>query len=322
MGIDYVVFHEDAFPEKVSVFPAAWTLQSLLTHPRLSMLDRDRGVWAFQIEAEPPAGSEVRVVESEVYPPSRCYEMERHVTNRFHVVDEASSRQGYARLPVGETATIDVYTPRAPSLRWLLRWRGPGRVVWRSLLAGSVLAEGELAPAGSNRWQWSELPVGLTNDYAHMELTLDAVGDTADLDLCLLTAGNWARLAPGESLRIRPADLFRAGYTVRETGAVCMNPRYESNDVILYGPRLPLEPGRYELAFNVNSEAGLGMPLGDLWANAGARNEPPLLDVRVTAGQPMRWPFEVTRDLPFSVWFRYAAETAIEIVDITLTRVE
>ena len=49
MGVHWVLFHENLFPEKVSPFPAAATLKNLLTHPRLQLLAQDGPVWAFRI---------------------------------------------------------------------------------------------------------------------------------------------------------------------------------------------------------------------------------------------------------------------------------
>jgi len=48
-GVQYVLLHEDAFPEKVSPYPVVLTLSRLLAHPRLALLNHSRNVWAFKV---------------------------------------------------------------------------------------------------------------------------------------------------------------------------------------------------------------------------------------------------------------------------------
>lgn len=60
-GVNYIVLHEDLFPEKVSPRPVTWTLKQLLNHPRLKLLAHHGTVWSWRIEREPhpvtPAGT-------------------------------------------------------------------------------------------------------------------------------------------------------------------------------------------------------------------------------------------------------------------------
>jgi len=55
--IEYVILHEDLFPEKVSPFPVGWTLRQFLAHKRLQFIKQDGPVWAFKMLAEPKKGT-------------------------------------------------------------------------------------------------------------------------------------------------------------------------------------------------------------------------------------------------------------------------
>ena len=52
-GVDTILLHEDAFPEKVSPAPVGATLRRLLAHPRLALLAQDGPVWAWRILPAP-----------------------------------------------------------------------------------------------------------------------------------------------------------------------------------------------------------------------------------------------------------------------------
>ena len=63
-GVGYVILHEDAFPEKVSPYPASTTLRLFAENPRLELAAHDGTVWAFRIH---PAGA--LAADTEVRPP-------------------------------------------------------------------------------------------------------------------------------------------------------------------------------------------------------------------------------------------------------------
>jgi len=53
MGIDYLLFHENAFPRKVSPLTVGYTLKRLLQHPYLELIHQHEGVWAFRFTDTP-----------------------------------------------------------------------------------------------------------------------------------------------------------------------------------------------------------------------------------------------------------------------------
>jgi len=68
LGVTCVILHEDAFPSKVSAFPFGATLRRHLASPRLRLLARDAGAWAFAVaDGEGPAPD----TEHGVEPPAR-----------------------------------------------------------------------------------------------------------------------------------------------------------------------------------------------------------------------------------------------------------
>ena len=75
-GVDYLLVHEDLFPEKVSPFPVGYTLRNLMANPRVALLKQDGPVWAFRLLPTPVAKPEA-ATEWTYYFPSRRLEMEK-----------------------------------------------------------------------------------------------------------------------------------------------------------------------------------------------------------------------------------------------------
>ena len=99
MGVHWVLFHENLFPEKVSPFPAAATLKNLLTHPRLQLLAQDGPVWAFRILDTAQPHAEV-AADWNLFFPARQWEVERCQLSSSAAVqaDADASGRAYAAL--------------------------------------------------------------------------------------------------------------------------------------------------------------------------------------------------------------------------------
>jgi hypothetical protein len=71
LDVEHVIFHEEAFPPKVSPYPAGFTAEGLMASPYLEFLRREGPLWLFKVKedgaAVPSASAEVSTVMGKVY---------------------------------------------------------------------------------------------------------------------------------------------------------------------------------------------------------------------------------------------------------------
>ena len=169
-------------------------------------------------------------------------------------------------------------------------------------------------------WRWLEIPVApLAPEDAARSLRLSPRDGATDIDVAYFAVGAWMPPAAGASLKIPPARLFHGGWSRTADGAVVLERERDAQGQSLEGPGLPLPPGRYRLDFECASPAAAGTKLGE-WQLDTAPGQPV---VAAVAGRPCP-PLEFVQaaDLPFSFSFRYLRAADMEILRITLTRVE
>ncbi len=336
MGVDYVLLHENLFPEKVSPFPVTMTLARLLAHPRLDLLRQDGSVWAFRIR--PPAGESPRqpapapgvqalIAQATALAfPARRFEMEKttaegHVTVK--VAPAAGGRACVALAAPGDgLRTAPLRVAGASNLQWLVRVRGQGTL--------RVTPEIETAPTApppapvsvrSAAWTWVAVPIPPFRGFDTLRLATRLESGAVDLDMSLLAAGAWR--PPGvRQLLTLPAPLFfHAGHIEPETGTVLLRRDHDAQGIAFYGPKLPLEPGTYELDLAFASPAPAGTPL------AVARLEPgddPArgVAVPVVAGQPARGRWRQPESLPFTLVVVYGGVADLRLRTVTITRLK
>ena len=155
-GVEYLVLHEDCFPEKVSPFPVGYTLQALLNHPRLTCIGKDGSLWAFKIR---PADQAEVSREKEAFMkygfPAKCSEFERSAMSATAKRGNDPSAMGdaYVRLAC-TSATVRVSETLAvmdEPLSWMVRLRG------RGVIAVSIIEDGATntpvrVEVASNAW--------------------------------------------------------------------------------------------------------------------------------------------------------------------------
>ena len=321
--IGYLVLQEDAFPDKVSPFPVARTLDALLQHPRIEFLARDAEIWAFKIldAGAPRATPATARAEDRPRLASRWWWAPEYVAQDAPLVKDDDGTVTGVRLAKG-----GIRVPLPPrflhhfdDLRYVVAARGTGT------LCGAFQTDSNSAPVKMTApvtadWSWIELPVPSFPGACDLILTLFAKRGTVDVGSATLLAGPWPWLEQGKSLSLRADAFFRAGYSETENGAVHLRVERDPADVVFYAPCIPLVRGRYRVDVDFESPAGSGVDVGSatMWRRRGE----PVGSCALRAGEPAS--FEIVHDSPrllrFEIRYNRAADLTIRAV--TLTRVE
>ena len=215
-GVNTVILHEDAFPEKVSPAPVGTTLRRLLDHPALELLAQDGPVWAWRINNVPsPRDSSQFAVGSSQLAVSGSQLAVGNATPR------AVARAWHFDPPFQPTPERPLKAPLHKTADWMresFRWQ-----IVRDDGSVETLPPGEEDARGTS---WLRLDSG------------DPVRDVLFAPTPFVEPGF-----------LPAADLFHAGFTVRnESGAVqgVDISGVPVGAVAIYGPRLLLrEPGMY-----------------------------------------------------------------------------
>lgn len=317
-GIDYVIVHENLFPEKVSPFPILFTLYSLLGHERLDFIKQYGPVWAFRILEEPRTDITLPSYVDSFFP-ARHWLFQRQPTEKGVVHPDATAARGqYLALgePGASTRAATVQTPPADNRRWMVRARGQGTLRAESL-ADDVVAYTELIEVNDAAWHWLEIPApGETYGYATLDLYLE--GGQVDLCSTLFTAGRSIAPVANETETIPAALFFHAGHLEIETGAVRFHPKYDWAGAVFYGPKLPLGRGSFEVRVTHETTAEPGTLVGHIEIEQlFTAYEIPRMPV--TAGEPTVIAFTLEENLPINVIFHYEGTTEIRLVDVSFT---
>ena len=142
-----------------------------------------------------------------------------------------------------------------------------------------------------------------------------------DLDSTYLSAGDWTGVAVGETLELPAACFFHAGYTERDFGSVVLRKNYEPAEaIVFYGPRLPLDKGKYSAEFMFESPALAGAVLGRFGVLRPGGQEGQ--SIPVTAGSPAVAAFEWNENKPVNLGFVFLRTADVRIRCVLLTRIE
>ena len=328
MNVRYILLHENLFPEKVSPFPVTATLQQLLRHPRLELLHQDGSVWAFKI-MDSPRTKPTPMPAWDILIPARRFEMEKTVAERRVTIKTSPTTGGRAFVVLEEInaslRTTPIRVASVSNLHWLVRVRGQGT------LGGELMTDERvttLAPlkVQAEEWTWLNLPVPAFRGFGILSLKLVLQAGAVDLDLSLLTAGPWRQLNPGESVTLPAPIFFHAGYTDLKSGSVVFRRDYDPQGFVLYGPKLPLPRGTYEINIAFTSPAAPGVELGVINLE---QNEAAVEGVgaarpisTIIAGQPTSVQWQQYENLPFNLALYYNAASDLEIQRITIKRLK
>lgn len=319
-GIRYVILHEDAFPEKVSCFPVAFTLKRLLSHPRLELLCQAANIWAFKVRdvpaSEPQPG---RVPDWDIFFPTLWFEAETaELTNAASLSTNGCSGGMFARL---ETAGAAVALPafghaQAPSPGILARCRGHGRLNVAITPDGGITGQRDVAVESAG-WEWIRIALGDLEGSGTVTLAFRLGAGAVDLDVLSYWSGDVPRPPVGESLSLPAPLFFHAGHTDLHANGVRFRWEYERSDAILYGPRIPLPVGCYDVEMAIHSTARPGTHLGRvIWENGNRQiNSSP-----VVAGQPYQQSLHLECNLPSTMHFVYSRNADMMLGEVLIRR--
>ncbi|WFB37308.1 hypothetical protein P3T73_05980 [Kiritimatiellota bacterium B12222] len=323
----FLVLHEDAFPEKVSPFGVGQTLSGLLAHPRIRLLTRENAIWSFEIlqtasddaiiTTDWPYASPSMVWPLSYYGPKPDSEWPQ-LTQRQ---DPDAYQQQYVRLNA-DTSFLRLApypTFYRESLRISLRYRGKGK-----LQASFQAGEQALAPLhitlDAEEWTWTEIPFPAFEGFKNeLSLQLKLSQGEADFDVAMMMEGpSVTDMKVGEEIFIPAASFFHAGYSEIEeaySGNVRMDPDRVPFDEVLYGPRLPFPAGRYHIIFR--SMGTINEAFGTLRVRKPIPGEPMTIKQGV-----LDFIYDHPSNLPFELAYTYPRSDAIRIQGVEIIRLE
>lgn len=320
--IGYLLLQEDAFPDKVSPFPVTHTLCSLLDHPRIEFMTRDRETWAFKILVSGQARTCPRpqTGAADTRLPSRRWKAKDFASGTATVFKDGQAGDDVVRLS-GADDRVQL-PPRLlyhfEGLRYMVAARGPGLLkgTFKFNPAGEPVSVA--VPAGPE-WAWHEIPVPAFKGAKGVVLTLTASGGPVDVNAATFMGGAWKWLDPGESFTLPAAAFFRAGYSDLRSGAVHFASDRVSAGEMLYAPALPVRSGDYRVTLDCISPAPAGTDLGELSVSWAGHDEG--VKTMLCAGQPAVVECRQSSPRPLSLVLRYNRNADLTILSVTLARV-
>lgn len=321
-GIEYIVLHEDAFPEQVSVHPVSFTLKNLMEHPRLELLAQDGPIWSFRIHDTPLPHIENPVAHWKFFLPSNyAYREAEHFASnqeREEMSDDDASAGHF--LQISEAYPIydlEPYILRgAPNPNLMLRMRGPGLAKLTFTYQDGSSKE-EIISSRNNHWNWVSIPLNPPTPLETAKIKVQYVDGTIDFDELIFAAGAMPELDSGEHFDLPAALFFHAGYTDLADDSVVIRPEREPNSRIWYGPKLPLLPGSYRCSFIFESTAKSGTKLGRFNVEQNGRE---LAAEDVITGNDCQVQFNTQSNFAIEFGFLYDRSAALRIKKIRLER--
>jgi hypothetical protein len=97
LGVSFVVFHADAFPQKVSPYSHRFTLERLKRSPYLSLVRADDPLWVFTVRDKPTLGP----IQDTVSPLGLLFQMESLPNIKGKKVEDGQAVNGFALVGAG-----------------------------------------------------------------------------------------------------------------------------------------------------------------------------------------------------------------------------
>ncbi|HNR93079.1 MAG TPA: hypothetical protein PKK36_00550 [Kiritimatiellia bacterium] len=318
MGIDYVLLHEDLYPEKVSPFPVGVTLDRLLSHPRLQLLRQDGPVWAFRIldAARPPVSD----IPSETFAfPAWHWEAENLHRENCEIASDSGFSWLAFRTPGASVITRPLLVSAFDENRWIIRIRGQGALSVRTIARAEENAVA--LDVDSPDWSWIAVPFTRPSPFEELQIEIILAAGAVDVDQFYLAGRTPVLPEPGQNLEMPASAFFHAGFTDAASGSVVLRNDYDPSGSIFYGFNLPLEPGRYRLTLDLSAEDAAPGPLGKL-SVIPVRGKKPAASVTVAQPGSTSVEFLVPDNHPLRFDFDYSRAADVTLRKLTLARLE
>jgi hypothetical protein len=309
-GIHYVIFHQDAYPERISAYPVGFALRRLVKHPRLELLQQAGSIRSFKIRPYALAHPEDHMLPDGPYFPSlRWNATQGHLDGGEWLTDESAPK--YARMPTG--ARFGLRHPFnhmfAPSPHLWVRLRGQGLALFAFTLENDHVIQLQI---DEDKWSWIPLPLPTHREDINLSITL--LEGSIDLDMLTVVGGDWNQLVAGQSVFLKAGLFFSSGYT-DSNGHVTLRPDYDPASVVFYGPRLPFEAGDYLVTLHYDSDAPAGTKLGYFTLHDGIRISE---RIYVIQGFDSIAEYRHHQNLPITLEFTFSRHANITIKGIDL----
>jgi hypothetical protein len=231
-----------------------------------------------------------------------------------------ASGRAYAALAYADAAVEipAVRTALRPGLRWLVRARGTGELRCEQLVGTNACPAASLVIDSTN-WIWRTVSVQPFSAFDLLALRLQRVSGAVDLDMAQLVAGDWPALLPGAEYSLPAAPFFHSGMTDLAQGAAVFRATHDAAGIAFYGPKLPFEPGTYEIELVAHSPAKAGTLLG---AVDFGQDDVTLASTPVVAGQRTTLRVVVPNSLPLRLVFVYSAAADVALQRVIFKRVQ
>lgn len=322
LGIRHIIVHEDAFPEKVSPFGIAQTLNNFLAHPRMKLLEQDHAVWAFEI-LDTPSPEHIETTPWDIASTTMVWQAGWYGNETAeYIADPLTYRGGFLRLddPADHLRFDPYYTHHRDSFHIPVRLRGTGTLHLLVTLDGTPLLD-ETREINAPDWTWENILFPPYQRFPREILvTLRAETGILDMDYAYMADGPTpAHLAPGETFSIPASSLFHAGHSDRDTGEVVLLPERVVSDEVIYGPRLPLPPGNYTFTLHYQSSAD-DVLLGHIRLREPEGFDLPAHIPVPGANTSVTLEYTQPADLPVVFAFRYLRTAEMRVSRLEITR--
>lgn len=301
-GIPHILLHENAFPEKVSLFAVGGTLRAMLTHPRLQFLAQDGPVWAFRVlpqgqQSDNPKVAEWPMLSTTIHGHSAYCAGEYETVSKPNEAVVAQLRN--------EEDQIHFFREAQLSLVWPTKMlAGVNNTAPLDVSDGSMTRE---LASSSPAWQWLRLPLGVdTTDQKIINISARTAG-TAQMGSLHIVSEQWDPSLP-DSVTIPAPSFFHAGHTDISQNSVEFTPRRDPHDFIFYGPVAPLDPGEFQVVLEFTSPAPSGTVLGYFQVNGL-----PETRTSVEVGRECRFTFRFKDTRLLRLEFKYSGAAPLSL---------
>ncbi len=292
LSVRYLIFHEQPYPEKVSLFPSAIALRRLLQSPWLDPLAADGPIRSFVIRESPRDAADI----PELWGPPRYWPSRHWMPQK---------QPGLADKQFDFPLTLRTPAPPAPNRRYLMRVSGGGTLLSRNGTTLTIPVEAA----------WLETP--MTSSFGD---TWRVTSGQPRLEHALLVAGEGAGTLQEGRYRWPAADFFHKGATDVITGNVRFDPIRVLQGLVLHGPDVPFPAGRYRatLITETTMPKDVGRAEGDLLAVTFGRAGKNIGHAPVRAGIPVSCEFDYDGGLPLRLEYHYHRHISIRVIALEL----